>query len=237
MGSVLAVCGTVFFAPASTAQVGGSTPIRPTEMTESLAEHTPVGRTSVPGIMARVGDAPVSPEIFFVQLPAGASGRICVQLLSKDGRYQARLEYPAQRNGNRELALDLPSNHRDELKKYSEVELAIRAVLRPDCHQAGGTSVLASWTAGPPDSQFVVLLNSDFATWVVRLASDGRVADRVTCQELTGIIVSYNRICRVPVDWAVDHRSLLIRSRQRSGQRFYFKDEPLHLSVAARTQR
>lgn len=194
---------------------------------ETLAERTPVGRTTVPGILARAGEERVEPRSFFVHLPARAAAFICVSILSQDGRYSAELAYRSPARGGA-TELQLPTEYAKTLASYAERQLAIRAQLRENCGNDGGPAVLASWNSAGLQDTFTVLLNSDFASWII--ATDaGDVVEQVACDPLEGAGISFNRGCRVPLRWIGAH-DLMIRARQRSGPRFFFQDEPLHLA-------
>ena len=80
------------------------------------ASEIPVSGSLRVGIMAGVGSAKVRPDRFHVLLPAGRRDPLCVEISSRDGRYEARrLRYELRGSTAGLTRLDLPSQHLSEL--------------------------------------------------------------------------------------------------------------------------
>jgi hypothetical protein len=181
--------------------------------------------------MTELTDAPVNPTVFHALLPGDHAARLCVEISSRDGRYEAKqLSYDVAGQPSGARAFTLPTNHARDLSRYPSEQLAILARLSPDCGGAAGEYVVASWTRIVGPSTVSVYVNSNVPTFVGYASGDGAAADAVQCVELEGASRAFNRRCDIPVGW-VHRGSLELRKRERRGSRNVFARTPLPITI------
>lgn len=151
------------------------------------------------GVMASPTGDPVDPDQFTVYLPDIAGARVlCVEISSRDGRYNAAIEYDLAgvTSGPRRLGLR-DAQFRGALVRYAQVELAILARLQEECGAPAdpeGAFIVADWAQGQEPTSLTVLLNSRVPAEIVG-EDEGRTVIRVPCSDLEGTTTAFNLRC------------------------------------------
>ncbi len=208
------------------------TPVAEFEERFLSSEEIPVSGTLRVGVMALADVASLDPTHFYALLPATRANALCVEISSRDGRYEARqLQYQLGGAATGPNRMQLPTRYASELAQYAPDELAILAWLSSDCRQDDPEFVVASWSSITTPDTVAVLLNSNVPAFVVARSANGGRLGEATCQQLTGRLRAYNRRCEVPLAW-IREGTLTLRKRERRGSRSIQVSTPLTIRVA-----
>lgn len=215
------LCGTSELA-AQTSQM-----LTPVSAEESWFDPVPVGGGLRVGVMFET-EAGRMDDSFTVWLPEEATGRLCVEISSRDGRYEGNFEYVLSRDAGTQVILSWPSEHFRRLASYPPSEIAILSQLGSDCASPRGPYAVAAWTEPTTATEAVVFLNSDEPSSLV-LVVDGLVAQERPCAELSGVTRSFNLRCPLPLSWRDPGGAVFVRILEFSGRRAQPRDLPLPL--------
>lgn len=190
-----------------------------------IAEPWEVWYTNVPvsggvrvGVMTGSGHSNVNPERFYVRLPEGDEGRVCVEISSRDGRYEAELAYDVPGPVSGVKPFTLPTAHRDKLSSYTAGDLSILAFRGASCDEEPQSFLVAAWSqVAVPDTVHIVINSPDPALLVGRGAESLSIACEVSASKVPS--KAFNRECRVPVALLAGENALVIQQRTRVGRR------------------
>jgi len=113
------------------------------------------------GILAGTMDKAVIMDALAVQISTPVTGKLCVDIISRDGRYNAHMEYglPDQTVGNH--LLDFPTQRSEILSGYKARELAVLAYQVTDkCKTRKKQYLVAQWGVDSGFEQITILLNT-----------------------------------------------------------------------------
>ncbi len=187
---LLAAGGTAALADGQTTSEDRT--LKATQLEEYLNPKVSVSGGVRAGVMA--GDL----ETFnlgrlFVDLPRIPKGQLCVELVSRDGRYGARFRagQPTKTGVNQ---IEFSTKHAKALKADGTVYLAALVSERRDCDSPIEAIFPASWTNTFDSDSFTVLLNSGRLT--TTLALDGSTT--LKCEPLKHTQrVAFDTMCKV----------------------------------------
>ena len=210
-------------------------PLQPRELKpgwEQWHEKVPVSGGVRVGVMAVDEATAVDPRSFVAFLPASDLPLLCVEISSKDGRYEANLEFELAGRNAGLLRFELPTKHRNELSRYAPPDLAILARLGRDCTAPPDRFVVAGWTDRALADTIVVFVNSDAPTMIVA-GANGVISESAPCEEIVGGAApkAYNLACRVPKSWVGADTQFWVRQRIRRGRTVKLTDYDLPLGL------
>ncbi len=195
---------------------GGRAPIAAAAFKETYRDNVPVAGEVRVGVVAGDPEATVDPGRLFVRLPATEAPKLCVQILSQDGRYLAELEYDISGSTPGLQPLQFPTRRASEVRGYRARELAVLA------HAATGSCrkvkeiVVAQWSDEASPAAILVLLNvTDVdTTLAVPLVAGGH--QRIACRRIEGDAqkTAFDTRCEVPFDAKLRLADARIRRRQ-----------------------
>lgn len=165
---------------------------------EQWFDEVPVSGGVRVGVVTEPSPSPVDPQTFTVFLASADRSRICVEVSSKDGRYEARLEYDIAGREAGATAFELPTAFGEQLGSYAGRDLAILTYVG-DCGEAPEEYLAATWGGSSDPDTVVVFVNSQVPTFVVG-GERGRTDFTYECVPAAGDVAAkaYNKECRVP---------------------------------------
>ena len=203
--------------------------LSPVDSKETYLTKVPVSGIGVrAGIISGGQQRTFAPGSFAVAMPSGSSGRLCVTISSRDGRYQGTYEYDIQADLVGTLRLRTPTKFSRELREYSTDQMAILASVATNCRVAPSRYVLSSWGSQVATDTVVALLNSRLPTRIV-VGRDDRVRDSVPCLPLEGVTTAFNLRCAIPRSMLDSGGRAVVRIQ--SGQSFSSIALPVILTV------
>jgi len=203
------------------------TPIKETDNWETWYDKVPVSGEIRVGLLYDFNESKVNYESFFVDLPESKNNILCVQVNSIDGRYSGKLEYNIQDLEAGSHEVKWPSVFSEDLKKYAINELSILTEF--NCDDETSNYVISSWDRNNTDTVYV-LLNVDKRVHIAIKDKDHNTTEKITCQDLDELItVTYNCICKIPVDKIPQNAEVLIRQRVRKPGRISYNEYPFNI--------
>ena len=136
---------------------------------------------------------------------------LCVNMVSRDGRYTASWEYALGQQQSGSLAVTLPSKYHEQIASYSPDGLVVlAAIAKKDCASGDNVYVPASW-GKVHTSDYVLYVNSGNTDTVVGIPGN---TERIKCMKINSeSTVAYDTKCVVEKDAVKDAKSLfLVRS-------------------------
>lgn len=167
--------------------------------------------------MGYESDERVVPTRFFVRVPEHNISTLCVEISSRDGRYEARLPYDISglKEGIHEF--ELPTRYASDLRNYAVKDIVILAKIGKDCESSGSFYVLSSWNKPPENSPDIfVYLNSDKPVFFrFKRLKDNEIVN-IECKPINvPVSVAYNCKCEIPVKDIQGVTDFYIRQRVR----------------------
>jgi hypothetical protein len=138
-------------------------PLAPDKFEEFFLDAVPVSGTVLVG--AQFSDAPINiTEALWALLPQTESGRLCISILSDDGRYNAKAEYLLSDHHVGEQFLLLPTKKQRELMQYGSGRLALLATIKTSCQgedlKAALNYIPLSWGRPVSVARISILVNA-----------------------------------------------------------------------------
>jgi len=172
------------------------------EKWETFFEKVPVSGEIRVGVMGYESDERVKPTRFFVWIPGHNVGTMCVEISSRDGRYEARLPYDISGLKEGVHEFELPTKYASDLRNYTVKDIAILAKIGRSCESSGSFYVLSSWNtpSEKPGSIFVYLNSDKPVLFRFKRLKDNKIID-IECKKINvPLSIAYNCKCEVPVE-------------------------------------
>lgn len=189
---------------------------------EVYYQKVPVSGEIRVGLMAFENDEKIIPKSFFVKIPQHQESSLCVEISSRDGRYEANIPYDIKSLKSGVYEFELPTKHADELKKYTLKDITILAKIGESCTSNGSYYVLSTWNK--PDlntGQLHIYLNSDQPTFIQ--FESGGISRKITCERIEeNASIAYNCSCVVPMNMLSNTTELNIQQRIRRVGKIYY---------------
>lgn len=187
------------------------------EKWETFIKKVPVSGEIRVGAMGYEGDERVIPTKFFVRVPKHNVSILCVEISSRDGRYEARLPYIISDLQEGIYEFELPTRYVSELRNYSVKDIAILAKIGRDCESSGSFYVLSSWNKPPENlpNIFVYLKSDNPVFFRFKRLKDNKIVD-IECKPIgVPMSIAYNCKCEIPVKDILGVTDFYIRQRVR----------------------
>jgi hypothetical protein len=202
--------------------------LEPIAQSERYVANVPVSGGLRVGVMVIPRRERPDADSLYVILPLTGKSTLCAEVSSRDGRYEARLEYSLAAGDSGGIWLKFRSRHRSQIKDLEADELAILAHLAEKCDGNVETFVVASWDAITVPDTVIVFLNSRVPTFVIAVKAREK-QDETRCAELSQTTTAFNLRCAIPYAWITSSNTLYVRKRERRGARTAIVDTPLPL--------
>ncbi|WP_372070361.1 hypothetical protein P7L75_04330 (plasmid) [Tistrella mobilis] len=192
--------------PAMPAPADRPHPVVTGEYRDALVEDIPIGgRTLVVGVATRRSHLALTKTIrITVPVRPDMAGAICLDVVSRDGRYTGRGDYRVIANGAHRLDIDVASNHLDQVTATDSRNLAF-LVRKGRCTEAdaakGVTQVLpVTLAAADPSAPLDILLNAGPGSvrMFTRPADTAGTGTPLTCAGLRDRQIRFNLHCPHP---------------------------------------
>jgi hypothetical protein len=187
------------------------------EKWENFYEKVPVSGEIRVGAMGFESDEKVAPTIFFVRIPKHNMNTMCVEISSRDGRYEARLPYTISSLKEGIYQFELPTQYVSDLKNYSIKDIAILAKIGRDCESSESYYVVSSWNKPPENPPHIfIYLNSDKPVFFrFKRLKDNEIIN-IECKPINApISVAYNCKCEISAKDIQGVTDFYIRQRVR----------------------
>ena len=133
---------------------------------------------------------------------------LCVNMVSRDGRYSASWEYALGKQSAGSIAVDLPSKYKEQISGYSPDALVVlAAVTKKDCTSSEMKYVPTSW-GGMNKSDYILYVNSGNTDTIIGIPGH---AERIQCSKIVAeSTIAYDTRCVVGKDILNEPKSIFL---------------------------
>jgi|SRR5665647_3687579 len=131
---------------------------------------------------------------------------LCVNMVSRDGRYSASWEYALGKQPAGSIAVDLPSKYQEKISGYSTDALVVlAAIAKKDCASSEMKYVPTSW-GEMNTSDYILYVNSGNTDTIIGIPGH---AERIQCSKIIAdSTIAYDTRCIVGKDILNEPKSL-----------------------------
>lgn len=169
---------------------------------EAYSPHPPVSGAVRVGLMANESEELIPPSSFFVNIPERQKqATLCVEISSRDGRYQAKLPYDVSGYEAKTYAFALPTRFNTELKKYAVKDITILSKICKTCDEEALYYVISGWHKPEfSTNEFYLYLNSRVYTDLIFANPSSGATEKIKCAETNGPSdAAYGCLCKIPL--------------------------------------
>jgi len=174
-------------------------PLQPDHFEESLNPEVNVSGATRGGVLIEALGKPESLETLTVRLPPQtADNRLCLTLVTRDGRYQGSMEFTLPAGSEDFVELSYPSRFKQQLLTANEPYLAVLAGLRSDCEADDTAYIPTAWQRPDTLSELQLIVNAgNLDAHVIVPTRDGK-RRRFECERISiSPTIAFNRICTI----------------------------------------
>jgi hypothetical protein len=133
---------------------------------------------------------------------------LCVNMVSRDGRYSATWEYALGKQPAGSIAVNLPSKYQDQLASYPPDALVVLAsITRKDCTTNETKYVPASW-GNINKSEYILYVNSGNTDTIIGIPGQ---KERIQCSKIVGdSVIAYDTRCVIGNDLLSEPKSIFL---------------------------
>lgn len=182
-----------------------------THFKESFLQKVTVSGGIRAGFMFQSGLERVDINELYIHLQHAVDEKdamLCVNMVSRDGRYTASWEYGLGQQQSGSIAVNLPSKYQEQIASYSPDGLVVlAAITKRDCTSGDNMYVPASW-GKMHKSDYVLYVNSGNTDTVVGIPGN---AERIKCTKINSeSTIAYDTKCVVEKEVVKDAKSIFL---------------------------
>lgn len=201
---------------------------------ESYDEARPVSGGLYVGTIFGDASNTIDTDRLFVHLPRTSAPILCVEVVTRDARYQAKAFYSVAGRAAGAYQLELRSDYTDKLESYRADEVGVTARLMNDCDQGQPIALVpVSWGVVGDARQVTVQLNASGlqSRLLIQEDTDSKGKQIVDCEliEQDATKTSFDTLCQFSA--TVFTKLCDLRLRQRRHGR-WLRDKKLKLMCA-----
>jgi hypothetical protein len=142
---------------------GQSAPLKSVNFVEHLEKGVPVSGSLLVGVQYETADRIIQKSLT-AWIPSSHPSKLCLSVISDDGRYVASAEFSVSSAQSESVTLDFPTEQFGTLQHYGPSGLAILGILQEVCNGGAiykdGSLTPISWLATTPGSPLALKVNS-----------------------------------------------------------------------------
>jgi len=176
-----------------------SQPLQPDHFEEALNPQVNVSGATRGGVLVSALEGPESLETLIVRVPPETkASQLCLALVTRDGRYQGRMEFSLPPNADDFVELTYPTQFRQQLLEANEPYLAVLAGLSVDCDADETVYIPTAWERPEALSEIQLIINAGNLDAHVAVPSFDGGERRFKCKRIaTSPTIAFNRICTI----------------------------------------
>lgn len=151
---------------------------------ESYSENVKISGSVRTGVMYHTTSKYALPDALYIDIGNKDDASLCVKMVSVDGRYGAKFEYPLDGKTVGLTRFQVPTQLEDIFTSYKSNNIAVMAELKsPECKGKSKQILPASW--GLPEKQILrVFLNSGVNSTYIKLYPLNGSSLKQTCNHV-----------------------------------------------------
>ena len=185
---------------AASAGLPALTPLR-----EHYDKSVPVSGNTLVGLRRGPASAALSLSGLSVEIPKGAAGKLCLAMITRDGRYSGSQDFDLNGAGSGATGLRLQSQKERDgaLQLYRVADLAVRFRMRSSCDSGPpGTYLVSQWPGATSSDPLTVYVNVKLSSAVAYLTDEHgqKLSEKPsTCEAITaGSRTAFDHQCTIP---------------------------------------
>jgi len=133
---------------------------------------------------------------------------LCVNMVSRDGRYTASWEYAIGQQSPGSIAVNLPSKYQEQIASYPPDALVVlAAITKKDCQAVDNKYVPTSW-GKHHNSDYILYVNSGNTDTVIGIPGQ---SERIQCSKIIAdSTVAYDTKCIIGKDLLGETKSIFL---------------------------
>jgi hypothetical protein len=172
----------------------------PEVFTEAYLEQVPVSGSILTGLQYSTPSDSAGKNLW-VRIPQAAIGKLCISVITDDGRYSAAAQFSLSALTSGEHSLPYPTKYGQQLRKYTAGRTALLASIADACtspRESLPTYLPISWSPPADANKLLVLVNSGDSD--VRLYRNStKMFSPCNKVQMNAARVAYDTICSVDV--------------------------------------
>ncbi|GAA4325707.1 hypothetical protein GCM10023115_40030 [Pontixanthobacter gangjinensis] len=156
---------------------------------EKWHDEIPVSGGTRVGLMLLEKTPDLVPRQFYVNLPSKLSGKLCVEVSSRDGRYSAKAQYDQTKTSWAQFPF--PTKFHTELKKYKGDEVVLLASVGGCDRSEKRKYLVSSWHKVTQSDSIAFYINSNLPCGII--CEDINL--KKVCNETPSPSVAYSKKC------------------------------------------
>lgn len=183
-----------------------SQPLQPLHFDESLNPEVRVSGATRGGILINALDRPTSLDRLLVRLPETlAERRLCLNLVTRDGRYQAQMEFDVPESAENFVELAYPTRFQTQLLQADQPYLAVLASLRKDCSGADALFVPVAWHLPDGLQRLQILVNAGHNDAQIIIPTRDGTRKTFPCERIDADArIAFDRLCTIELSADLD---------------------------------
>ena len=195
----------------ATAQEQRRIVLRDSQFKESFLQKVTVSGGIRAGFMFQSSMDHVDIHELYIHLPQDIEEQdamLCVNMVSRDGRYTASWEYALGQQSHGSIAVNLPSKYQEQISGYSTDALVVlAAITKKDCASGERQYVPASW-GEKHELDYILYVNSGNAETAIGIPGK---KEKIQCSKIdSGSTVAYDTKCIMEKDMIGDAKSIFL---------------------------
>lgn len=191
---------------------------------EQFHEAIPISGSTVMGIMNH-GEQTLNKKnpTIYCNTQLFANTKLCLEISSIDGLYEANLFYDLKPTKNASIQLQFPSKFLNKLSTYHTHELSLLGWFAEDCKGEKSQYTSLSWSKYNLTDSINVFVNSDDEVELLGYDEDGEEKLNMPFKSVQSEkpIRAFNKYCRVD-RLTTKNLLLIVRKRYRTGRKIKF---------------
>lgn len=174
-------------------------PIKPKPNWEVWYDKVPVSGDIRVGLMNEFSNSKINPSSFQVEIPTQKATKLCVEISSKDGRYEATLEYDISNVSSGTQVFNLPTSYQEKLSKFEKKDIAILSKGAQSCTSEDYHIYVSSWSKTKVQQDSIYLMVNSESITKFSITNANGITEELNCKKLkTNAHIAFNCLCSIP---------------------------------------
>lgn len=187
---------------------------------ESWLDVIPVSGDIKVGLMYHDGLKKINPSDLYVHIPSNENDYLCLEISSRNGRYEGKLSFSIKDLNKGLYKVDLQTQYEEQLLDFKPEDLTVLASISDNCKLEPENYTYASWTKiEDRPNKLKLWLNSSMRT-VIKVKSEdekGKKIQKFKCKKIRAKDSrAYNCMCDIDLSHITENSTFFIQQIKES---------------------
>lgn len=180
--------------------------LQPVYFDESLNPEVKVSGATRGGILVSAFERPSNLDHLHVRLPSESDKQqLCLNLVTRDGRYEAKMEFYVPESTERFVELVFPTRFQTQLLQADQPYLAVLASLRENCNHSEAVFVPVAFTLPDELLQLQILVNAGHNDAQISIPTLSGERKTYPCDRINADArIAFDKICTIELSDDLD---------------------------------